>query len=76
MLLLGFSLRCYSSFIPNEIIFAKYCFTQWFSKLHGSFEIHWVRQYLVNFMSLAGIVRITVYKTKPILSALGHGNVS
>ena len=24
-----------------------YCLTQWISKLPGSFEIHWVRQYLV-----------------------------
>ena len=28
--------------------FASYCFTQWISKLLGSFEIHCVRQYLVN----------------------------
>ena len=26
------------------------CLTQWISKLPGSFEIHWVRQYLVNIV--------------------------
>ena len=29
-------------------IYLPYCLTQWISKLPGSFEIHWVRQYLVN----------------------------
>ena len=28
--------------------FSRYCLTQQISKLLGSFEIHWVRQYLVN----------------------------
>ena len=42
--------------IPNKIIFTEYCLIQWISKLPGSFEIHWVRQYRVNFMGLAGIV--------------------
>ena len=32
------------SFIPNEAIFTK-----WISKLPGTFEIHRVWQYLVNF---------------------------
>ena len=32
-------------------------------KAPRSFEIHWVRQYLVNFMGLVGIVNPTVYKT-------------
>ena len=36
--------------------------------LPGSFEIHWVRKYLVNFMGLAGIVNSNVYKTKPIFT--------
>ena len=45
----------YSSFIPNEITFTKYCLTQWISKLLGSFEIHWVRQYLINFTGLIGL---------------------
>ena len=45
------------SFIPNKTTFTKYHLTQWISKLVGSFEIHWVRQYLVNFMGLAGIFR-------------------
>ena len=37
--------------------------TQWISKLPGSFEIHWVRQYLVNYTDLMGIVNAVVYKT-------------
>ena len=44
-------------------IFTKFCLTQWISKLPGSYDIHWVRQHLVNFMGLAGIVNATVYKT-------------
>ena len=28
--------------------FTRNCLTHWISKLPGSFEIHWVRQYLVN----------------------------
>ena len=30
--------------------FTRYCLTQWFSKLQESFEIHWVRQYLVDIV--------------------------
>ena len=44
----------------------------WISKFPGSFEIHWVRQYLVNFTSLVGIVNGTVYKTEPVFTSLGH----
>ena len=54
----------------------KYCLTKWISKLPGSFEIHRVRQYLVNFTGPAGIVNATVYKTKPIFTGLGHGKLS
>ena len=43
-------------FIGHKTTFTKYCLTRWVSKLPGNFEIHWVRQYLVNFMCLAGIV--------------------
>ena len=66
------------SFIPNKTAFTKYCRTQWISKFLGSFEIHWVRQYmyLVNFMGLAGRVNTAVYKTKPIFSGLGNGKLS
>ena len=46
----------YKSFIPYETTFATYSLTQWISKLPGSFDIHCVRQYLLNFMGLAGIV--------------------
>ena len=64
------------SFIPNKTTFTKYCLTQWISKLHRSFEIHWVRQYLMNFTGLVGTVNTTVYKTEPILTGLGHGKLS
>ena len=41
-----------------------------------SFEIHWIRQYLVNFMGLVGKINTTVYKTEPILSGLRHVKLS
>ena len=44
---------------------------QWISKLPRSFEIHWVRQYIVNFTDLMGIVNATVYKTEPTFTSLG-----
>ena len=62
-------------FIQNKTTFTKFCLTQWISKLPGSFVIHWVRQYLVNFMGLAGIANATVYKTEPIFSGLGYGEL-
>ena len=40
------------------------------------FEIHRVREYLVNFTCLVGIVKATVYKTEPIVTGLGHGKLS
>ena len=77
-LLLGFAIISdfYMSFIPNKTTFTKYCLTQWISKLPGSFEIHWVTQYLVNFMGLAGIVNTNVYKTKPTFTGLEPGKLS
>ena len=51
-----------------------YCRTQWISTFDGSFEILWVRQYLVHFMGLAGIVNATVCKTEPIFE--GSRNVN
>ena len=62
----------YMFFIRNKTTYAKCCLAQWISKLPRSFEIHWVRQYLVNFMGLVGMVDATVYKTEPILAGLGH----
>ena len=50
----------------NKTTFAKCCLTQWISKFPVSFEIHWVRQYLVNFTGLARIVNAPVYKAEPI----------
>ena len=55
--------------------FTKYCLTQWMSKFPGSFEILWVKQCLVNFTGLAGIVHATVYKTKLIFTGLRHGKI-
>ena len=49
----------YRSFIPNKTTFTKYCLTQWISKLLRSFEIDWVRLFLVNFIGLVGIVNAT-----------------
>ena len=60
------------SFILNKTTFTKYCITQWISKLRGSFEIHWVRQYLLDFMGLVEIVNAIVYKNEPIVTGLGH----
>ena len=64
------------SFISNKTAFAKYCLTQWISKLPGNFDIHAVRQYLVNITGLADIVYATVYKTEPIFTCLEHGKLS
>ena len=66
----------YRSIIPNQTSFTKHCLTQWISKLPWSFEIHWVGQYLVNFMSPVGIVNATVYKMEPIFASLRHGKLS
>ena len=52
----------------NKTTFNMHCLTQWISKLYGSCEIHWVRQYAV--MGLAGIANATVYNTKPIFADL------
>ena len=62
--------------IQIETTFPKYCLTQWISKLPRSFEIHWVRQYLVNFTGLAGIVHAIVYKTESFFSSFRHGTLS
>ena len=63
--------KVYRSFIPNRTTFTKYCFTQWISKLTWSFEIHFVRQYLVNSLGLADRVYATVDKTELIFTGLG-----
>ena len=49
-------LDVYRSFIRNKISFTKCCLIQWISKLPLSFQIHWVRQYLINFTGLASLV--------------------
>ena len=62
----------YSKYITST----KYCHTQWISKRPSRFEIHCVRQYLVNFTGLVGIVYITVYDTEPIFTGPRHGKLS
>ena len=42
--------------LPNKTALTKYCLTQLILRLTRGFEIHWVRQYLVNLMGLMGIV--------------------
>ena len=66
----------YRSFITNKTTFIKYCFTQWISKLPGSFEIHRFRPYPVNSIGLVGMVNATVYKTKPIIPGHGHDKLA
>ena len=73
-LLLGFTVipDVHMSFISNRTTFIKYCLTQWISKFTGSFEIHWVRQYPLNFtgLTLADIVnclqdRVNLHRSRP-----------
>ena len=67
--------RCLHAFYYKKDTFKKYCLIQWLPKLPGSFEIHLVKQYQVNLMGIVGIVNTKVYKTKPILTGLGHGEL-
>ena len=57
-----------------------YCLTapweHWNPLSPVSVEIHWLRQYLVNFMGLAGTVNATVYNTEQIFTALGQDKLS
>ena len=50
----------------------KYLQQYW--KLPESFEIHLVRQHLVNFARLAGLGNANVYKTETIFTSLGMAN--
>ena len=65
----------YRSFIPNKTTFTKHCLTQWISKFPGSFEIHWVRQYLVNFTGVVGIVSATKPSQFSQVAGMAHGPV-
>ena len=49
---------------------------RWVISYAGSFEINWVRRYLVNFTGLTSIVNTTVYKTGTIFTGLGYGKLS
>ena len=44
--------------------------------LPKSFEIDWVRQYLVNSIDLVGIEHTTVYKIEPVFTGCRHGKLS
>ena len=62
-------LTCVFTMSARPVKFAMYCLTQWIPKFLGSFEIHWIRQYLVfSFISNKGSVNIqnepTVKKSK------------
>ena len=63
--------------VPNETRFSMYFYVllSGISKLPGSFEISLVKQYLVHFLSLAGIVNVNVYKTETIFTGLEHGEL-
>ena len=52
----------YRSYIPNKLHLLSTV------TLPGSFEIHWVRKYLINFMGRVGIVNATVYKIEPVFT--------
>ena len=60
------------SFIKKHT-FTSYCLSE-FQSSRGALRsiVIWVRQSLVNFTGLAGIVNTTVYKTRPIFIALKH----
>ena len=60
----------------TNYIYLEYCLTLCILKLPQSFEMNRVRQYLVNFMGLMGIANVTVYKTRPIFTGLGHVKLS
>ena len=49
----------YRSFISNKATFTTVLLSD-FQSSRGSFEIHWVRQYLVNFKDLVGIVNTLI----------------
>ena len=63
----------YSPFILNNTSLTKCCFTQWILNQPRSFEIHRVKHPQLYFMVLSGIRNVTVYKTEPIFTGVGHG---
>ena len=76
-LLTGFTviLICLQVLYSKITTFTIYCFTQWFSRFSGSFEILWVRQHLVNRTDLADRVNTAAYRTKPIFTGLARGKL-
>ena len=52
----------------QDPLLVQYCLSQWISKLRGSFEIHWVRQYLVYITGQVDIVNTTIYRTESSLN--------
>ena len=77
MLVLSFTAisDVYRSFIKNKIIFTNYCLSQWISKLPGKFEIHWIREYMVNVSGFVGILNPNVYETDPIFAGFEIGKL-
>ena len=73
------TLEFYSNFRGLQILYSKWNYIYSVLsysvdfKAPRSFEIHWVRQYMVKFMDLEGIVNTTVYETKPIFTGLRCG---
>ena len=55
----------YRSFIRNKTIFTMYSLTQWISKPPGSFEIHWVCQYLPKFHAYSGHGKCNCLQDRP-----------
>ena len=62
--------------VLNKTTFTIYCPTQWPSKLHLSFEIHWIRSSVVNFTGRIGRINATVNRTEPVFTRLRHGKLS
>ena len=60
----------------NYIYLTKYGFIQRILKLLGIFEIHWVKQNLVNCTGLVGIVNVTRHKTEPFFTDLVYIELS
>ena len=66
----------YRCSISNQTTLTRSCLTQWIWKFPGAFEIHCVRQYLVNVTGLADKIKATVYKTSQFFTGLEHAKVS
>ena len=69
--------KCLQFLYSNKTTFTNFCLPQWISwPFRRSFDIHWVRQYLVTFTGLTAIVNTTFYKTEHIFAGPGRGKLS